>query len=335
MKSSGHGILGRRPRIFFSAASLALALTARFGLRGLTSPDSDRAPTALCTDRVVLWAETSWSWPVWSIPLSFRHSSSPVTTIRLFSRETPLMLRSLFRAAVGRQNLHCLPLAGACLALAIAAGPLLEGRLLAETGTPQVEQQTRNYSISIDGTRRGQSTAQFRSNGRVVQIRSESSIRINYLVYRYNYSSSGTELWKDGRITAVDNTSDYNGKQYILKGAATPGGLQIATNGETTVVSSDVWDTSYLFLPDRLTRVGAASVVLLDSDRGHRLVGKVEFVGAETLSVAGGQPECTHYRISGDVQVDVWFDASRRLVRQESRESGHKVRFELLSVTAG
>ncbi|HEV7998544.1 MAG TPA: DUF6134 family protein [Planctomycetaceae bacterium] len=244
------------------------------------------------------------------------------------------MLRSLFRADVGQQRLRCLPLAGTCLALAIAAGPLLEGRLQAETGAPQVEQQTRNYSISIDGTRRGQSTAQFRSNGRVVQIRSESSIRINYLVYRYNYTSSGTEIWNDGRITAVDNTSDYNGKQYLLKGAATADGLQIATNGETTVVSSDVWDTSYLFLPDRLTR-GAASVVLLDSDRGHRLVGKVEFVGAETLSVAGGQPQCSHYRISGDVQVDVWFDASRRLVRQESRESGHKVRFELLSVTAG
>lgn len=252
----------------------------------------------------------------------------------VFPRD-PLMLRSLFRAAVGRQSLRCLPLAGTCLVMAIAAGPLLERRSLAETGAPQVEQQTRNYSISIDGTRRGQSTAQFRSNGRVVQIRSESSIRINYLVYRYNYTSSGTEIWKDGRITAVDNTSDYNGKQYVLKGAATAGGLQIATNGEATVVSADVWDTSYLFLPDRLTRVEAASVVLLDSDRGHRLVGKVEFVGTETLSVAGGQPECTHYRISGDVQVDVWFDASRRLVRQESRESGHKVRFELLSVTAG
>jgi hypothetical protein len=204
----------------------------------------------------------------------------------------------------------------------------------ADTRAPQIEQQTRNYSISIDGTRRGQSTAQFRSNGSVVRIHSESSIRINYLVYRYNYTSSGTEIWKDGRIAAVDSTSDYNGTQYVLKGSATPRGLQIATNGEETLVSPDVWDTSYLILPDRLTRVEAAPVVLLDSDRGQRMMGKVRFIGDESLNVADGPIRCSHYRIGGDVQVDVWFDASRRLVRQESRESGHKVRFELQSVTA-
>jgi hypothetical protein len=242
------------------------------------------------------------------------------------------MLRSQLRSAVG-QHLPCLPVAAPCLAMAVAASALFGGQLLADT-PQQVEQQTRTYAILIDGTKRGDSTAQFRSRGAAVWIRSESSIRINYLVYRYNYTSTGTELWKDGRVTAVDNTSDYNGKQYVLKGTATPQGLQIATNGEETLVSPDVWDTSYLFLPDRLNRVGAANVLLLDSDRGHRLVGKFQYVGEEKLDVAGGQPQCTHYHIGGDVQVDVWFDASRRLVRQESRESGHKVRFELLSVTS-
>jgi hypothetical protein len=242
------------------------------------------------------------------------------------------MLRSRFRSAVG-QRLSCRLAAAPCVAIAVVVSSLLGGRLLADT-PQQVEQQTRTYAILIDGTKRGDSTAQFRSKGSAVWIHSESSIHINYLVYRYNYTSSGTEMWKDGRVTTVDNTSDYNGKQYVLKGTATPEGLQIATNGEQTLVSPDVWDTSYLFLPDRLTRVEAANVLLLDSDRGHRLVGKFQYVGEVKLDIAGGHPRCTHYHIGGDVQVDVWFDASRRLVRQESRESGHKVRFELLSVTS-
>jgi hypothetical protein len=249
------------------------------------------------------------------------------------------MLRSHCRVAVGRQRLWPLPLAGRflagpLLALAIAIGTLSAGGVLADTREPQqIQRQTRNYLISIDGFKRGKSFAQFRSKGNAVWIHSESSIHINYLVYKYDYTSAGTEIWKEGHLTAVENTSDYNGTPYVLKGTPTPRGLQIATNGTQSLISPDVWDTSYLFLPDRLNRVDAATVVLFDSDRGHRLVGKLQFVGDETLTIAEGQIVCMHYRISGDVQVDVWFDAARRLVRQESRESGHKVRFELFSVT--
>jgi hypothetical protein len=208
------------------------------------------------------------------------------------------------------------------------------GIALADSGAPQgVERQTRTYSISIDGTRRGSSKAEFRSGNGLLWIQSESEIRINYLVYKYNYTSSGTEIWNNGRVTALENTADYNGTSYTVKGSSTPRGLQITTNGTASLVSPDVWDTSYLVLPDRLARVEAATVVLLDSDKGHLLSGKIQFVGEETLNVAEGQKACTHYRIGGEVQVDVWFDASRRLVRQDSHERGHKVRFELLSVT--
>jgi hypothetical protein len=223
--------------------------------------------------------------------------------------------------------------AGSFLTLAVAM-TLFSGRgALADSGAaPQIERQTRSYSISIDGTRRGSSKAEFRSGNGIVWIQSESEIRINYLVYRYNYTSSGTEIWKDGRVSAFENTADYNGTLYTVKGTSTPRGLQITTNGATSLVSPEVWDTSYLLLPDRLARNEPATVVLLDSDKGRLMSGKIQFVGEETLTVAEGQKPCTHYRIGGDVQVDVWFDASRRMVRQESHERGHKVRFELLSV---
>jgi hypothetical protein len=226
----------------------------------------------------------------------------------------------------------CGRVAGPFLTVALAIS-LFSRSAQADSGGPQgIERQTRTYSISIDGTRRGSSKAEFRSGNGIVWIQSESEIRINYLVYKYNYTSSGTEIWKDGRVTALENTADYNGTPFTVKGTSTPRGLQIATNGSTSMVSRDVWDTSYLVLPDRLARVDAATVVLLDSDKGRLLSGKIQFVGEETLNVAEGQKPCTHYRIGGDVQVDVWFDASRRLVRQDSHERGHKVRFELLSV---
>ncbi|HXY36759.1 MAG TPA: DUF6134 family protein, partial [Planctomycetaceae bacterium] len=70
------------------------------------------------------------------------------------------------------------------------------------------------------------------------------------------------------------------------------------------------------------------------SDKGRCQIGKIQYVGQETLDVAEGRTPCTHYHLTGDAHVDLWFDASQRLVLEESQESGHKVRFELLSVTA-
>jgi hypothetical protein len=257
-----------------------------------------------------------------------------VTIAPSFFREILMMLRSHIPAAARRPYSRRTFTARSLVLLTIFAG-LSSGSRAAETDSPQpTEHQTRNFSILIDGTRRGKSTTQFRSGNGTVWTHSEGEIRINYLVYRYNYSSTGTEVWKDGRLTEVDNTADYNGTQYVVKGAATSNGLQITTNGATSLVSPEIWDTSYAFLPERLARADGVRVLLLDSDQGRRLIGKLQFIGEEKVTAANTEMPCSHYLITGDVHVDLWFDGSRRLVRQVSKESGHKVRFELLSVTA-
>ncbi len=227
----------------------------------------------------------------------------------------------------------CFCLAGSFVTIAVAISLFSERGARADS-PQQIERQTREYSISIDGTRRGKSTTQFRSKEGAVWIHSESEIRINYFVYKYNYTSKGTEIWKNGRVTALENLADYNGTQYVVKGTSTPRGLELTTNGTASLVSPLVWDTSYLILPERLARIDAATIVLLDSDRGRCQAGKIQYVGDEVLNVAEGRTPCTHYRIAGDAHVDLWYDASRRLVREESQESGHKVRFEMLSLTA-
>jgi hypothetical protein len=76
------------------------------------------------------------------------------------------------------------------------------------------------------------------------------------------------------------------------------------------------------------------TVPLLDSDKGQTLKGEVKRIGEESITVAGRKTPCTHYRISGDVQVNVWYDGDQRLVRQETVESGHKTVMELTRLAA-
>ena len=217
-----------------------------------------------------------------------------------------------------------------------------------------VESQRREFAISVDGTKRGSLTMQIRrrSDGTIL-LRSEAELHINVIVYKYAYNSTGSELWKNGRLIAMENVSDYNGTQYRVKAASVGKGLQVTVDGAVSHMTPDTWLSSYWQTPERLasgeladrTTGELASVIpqesrgerylsILDSDQGHKLRGKLVRVGDETLAVAGEQRACTHYRITGDVHVDLWYDASGRLVRQESVESRHRVRFELSEIAA-
>jgi hypothetical protein len=223
-----------------------------------------------------------------------------------------------------------------------------------DNGRRTVESQRREFSISVDGTKRGSLTMQIRrrSDGSIL-LRSEAELHINVIVYKYAYNSAGSELWKNGRLIAMENVADYNGTQYRVKAATMGKGLRVTVDGVVSQMAPETWLSSYWQTPERLASgeladrtVGEPAAVIpqeirgerylsiLDSDQGRKLTGKLVRVGDETLAVAGEQRACTHFRITGDVHVDLWYDASGRLVREESLESRHKVRFELSEIAA-
>jgi hypothetical protein len=214
----------------------------------------------------------------------------------------------------------------------------------------EIAHESREFKVSVDGKGRGQCTIEISSrDDGSDHMHIEAALRFNYVVYEYRYSSKGTEVWKDGRLAWLENTADYNGTKYVIQARTDRTGLRVTVNDKTSQVEPDVWATSYWRLPDRLAQIGETGVVptggrrpvrkgaaltiaLLDSDKGVRLRGEVRRVGAEMLTIAGRKESCTHFKITGDVQVDLWYDADQRLVRQETVESGHKTVMELTRI---
>jgi hypothetical protein len=217
----------------------------------------------------------------------------------------------------------------------------------------EVERETREFKVSVDGKGRGKCRIEIsRRDDGSDRMHIAAALSFNYVVYEYKYSSTGTEVWKNGRLAALENTADFNGTKYVVKARAQAPGMRVTVNDKASQADADVWVTSYWRLPDRLAREagtkeivpaadtrparrsGAASIPLLDSDKGQTLKGVVKRIGEEAITIAGKKKTCTHYQISGDVQVDVWYDAGQRLVRQESVDSGHKTVMELVRIVA-
>jgi hypothetical protein len=244
----------------------------------------------------------------------------------------------------GARNVYCFifAVALAFFGMAGAKSTAAEPRTL--------ERETREFKVSVDGKGRGKCTIEIsRREDGSDRMQIDAALSFNYVVYEYRYLSVGTEVWKDGRLVRLENMADYNGTKYVVAAKADQKGLRVTVNDKSSQVEPDVWTTSYWRLPNRLAQLNAAgasaivptggrrparkgsavTIALLDSDKGVRLKGLVQRVGDETITVAGEKVACTHFKIGGDVKVEVWYDADQRLVRQETVDSGHKTVMEL------
>jgi hypothetical protein len=217
----------------------------------------------------------------------------------------------------------------ACLCLAgcvLLAGP-------APGAEPEViARQIREFQIQVDGKHRGDQTMTFsRLADGSDMMQGESEVLINLIVYRYRYTSAGTEVWKDGRLIKLVNEADYNGDKYVIQGSAVQQSLHYEVNGESQKAPSDIWAASYWREPDA-KRVGK-KVRLLDSDKGNQLTATIEKLDPETIMLDSTPIKTNHYHLDGDVDVDVWYDKYGLIVQQESVESGHKTRLELTKIS--
>jgi hypothetical protein len=205
------------------------------------------------------------------------------------------------------------------LALVLAAGP-----------SRAADIETRDFSVVVAGKPAGEvhMTIHRQDNGSIV-MRCDTDIKVN-LVVNYKFIYRGLEVWKDHRLVRFDSNTDDNGKRYIVSAVAEKDKLKVKVNNVERVVRGDVWLTSYWSLPAPKLRSGP--IVLLDADNGRELDAKIQFVANEKLRIAGHEVTLNHYRLTGKVTVDLWYDGSDRLVRQEWSEQGHKAILELLRV---
>jgi hypothetical protein len=211
----------------------------------------------------------------------------------------------------------------------LSLGGLLSGALsLPAAESPE---QCRDFRILVDGKERGTFHMKIRQDADGTEVMAgEADLLLNYIVYRYRYTSRGAEKWKDGRLLHLENVANYNGSQYTVKAVALKNELNLSVNGEERRVNPEVWPTSYWRLPNPKFR--NRDVPLLDTDKGRDLKAELQYVGLKPLNLEGRVQQCAHYRVRGGVQVDLWYDGQDRLVRQESLESGHRTVLELTQI---
>jgi hypothetical protein len=192
--------------------------------------------------------------------------------------------------------------------------------------------ETRDFSVSVDGKRAGSASMTIgRADDGTITVAADTEVRVTVLgINAYKYSYRGKETWKDGLLQKFESTCNDDGKRFVVTAAAEAEGIRVKVNNQERMVPANVWLSSYWSRPDK--KVHDQTIPIVDADTGRDLEAKVTCVGQEQLNLAGQAQNVTHYKLTGKANVDLWYDADNRLVRQEWVEDGHKTLVELSKI---
>jgi hypothetical protein len=191
--------------------------------------------------------------------------------------------------------------------------------------------ETRDYSVVVGSKPAGDVhlTIHRHDNGSTY-VRCDTDIKVKVGLTEYKFIYRGFEEWKAQRLVKFESNTDDNGKRFYVSAAAEKDSVRVKVNNAEKLVPAHVWLTSYWSLPDEKLR--GQELPLLEADNGQATSGKLKFVATEKMKVGGQMIPLNHYKLSGKLNVDLWYDGSDRLVRQEWLESGHKTVMELVKV---
>jgi hypothetical protein len=183
------------------------------------------------------------------------------------------------------------------------------------------------YTVLRNGDPIGQQRLEFVGDGERLRVLSHTTLDVNFLgMNLYGFEQQVEEVHQGGRIVSLTSEADDDGtaKKVTLKveGERLKGNY----NGDTPRNIDPKLKTS-LFWDEPAIGVGQ----ILDLLRAKVRDVTVTDLGAETLKLPAGKIEAHHLRLVGEMDRELWYDATGILVAGELKtKDGSTLRQELL-----
>lgn len=223
-----------------------------------------------------------------------------------------------------------------CLSIVITVA-FMTGSISAAYGdslrtTFDVERPDLAYGSSVDyliyrnGKRVGEHRMEFARSDGVLTVAVRSNIVVTFLkvpVFKLLYQSQ--EQWVQGRLQSVDVQTTQN-KKISKVSLKSEGDIQTLTDVDGKVSSASVNLVSNHWHPG----------VVSGSKLFNTLTGRVSNYrlteqGTSIVEVADTQISATHYRYSGDLDNDVWYDNFGRWIKMRfAADDGSMIEYRLV-----
>lgn len=141
-----------------------------------------------------------------------------------------------------------------------------------------------------------------------VDIETEVAVKLAFVTV-YNFDHEGLEIWENGQLVSYVSKTDDDGTKKSLN-ARRDGGA-FAINGsagnrsaEPAVVPASLWNMATI-----------SQTHLMNTLDGSNMAVTIKDMGEEAVKVKGKDVMAHHYAMTGELQRELWYDASGRLVK--------------------
>lgn len=218
-------------------------------------------------------------------------------------------------------------------ALVAALAMRLAASLPLHAAAPEIiAVESRTYDIFVDHKKSGQSTLKLTRYSDGTEIAStDAKVTVSWTVFTYAYEFHGQERWHRGRLVELNSRVIDGGRHLVLSATRTDRGLSISKQRGAPIAIAEVQlTTNYWSHP--AGEPSGSLLRILDADNGKLYDARFHRLGSEDVTIADQRVACSHFRIAGSVEVELWFDSQGLLVRQVGMEDGHHTELRLVSI---
>ena len=163
------------------------------------------------------------------------------------------------------------------------------------------------FEIWRKGSQIGTHTLNFTQTGNSLAIKIAVRIAVSFGPIRlFHYRMDGIEQWRGARIFYIDTTTNDDGKAAQMHADQTAAGFAVKGSGTARYIAPPH------ALPATHWNIAELSGPWINPQSGKLLHPHVTPLGEETVATAGGGSAIgQHYKVSGDVELDLWYDANQ------------------------
>lgn len=182
------------------------------------------------------------------------------------------------------------------------------------------------FEVALDGSPIGEHILTFERNAEnALEVGIAIDLAVKFGPFTvFDYTHRNASLWRDGLLQRMQSETDDNGDVHTVLVEADGDALRVTTD------DIDIYTTSNRMLP---TTYWMASTVaqkqLINSQTGELLEVDVFERGREDVPGPNGPIPATHYELTGDLEIDLWYDDSGILVGLAFVARGSDVTYRL------
>lgn len=175
------------------------------------------------------------------------------------------------------------------------------------------------YSIRKEGEPIGQERVTINRDGDAALVEVRTTTRAKVLFLEFHYEHSRREEWQGGKLVRMGADTDDDGTKSKLEAVRGDNGWTMTVNGQTTERAGDplpltLWGRAILDRKELFSIIDA---------KPYRV--QVAALGSETVTVDGQAQQAEHFRITGDVERDLWYGDDGYLLRAAFQRSGYPI----------